>query len=103
MLMLMHMHMLFMMIVVVRSLSIIKLLIFAISLIVILLKHHMVYITASFWKSTSGESRRCWECSVLRWEAGEHLIIMLAVIIIASYRVICVSVTERGVMVLIAH
>ena len=91
-----------MMIVVVCSLSIVKLLIIAISLIVILLQHHMVNITATFWKSASGESRRRWEGSVLRWEAGEHLI-MLTVIIIACYRVISVSVSHRGVVMLITH
>ena len=96
------MHMLLMMIVVVCSFSIIKFLIIAISLIVILLQHYMVNITATFWKSTSGESRRSWEVSVVRWEAGEHLI-MLTIIIIARNRVICVSVTHRGIIVFITH
>ena len=94
------MHLLFVVMVVVCSLSIVKLLIFAISLIVILLQHHMVNITATFWKSTRSESWRRWECSVLRREAGEHLI-MLTVIIVACHRVICVSVTHRLVMMLV--
>ena len=96
------MHMLLMMIVVVCSFSIIKLLIIAISLIVILLQHYMVNITATFWKSTSGESRRSWEVSLVRWEAGEHLI-MLTIIIITRNRVVCVGVTNRGVMMFISH
>ena len=96
------MHLLFVVMVVVCSLSIVKLLIFAISLIVILLQHHMVNITATFRKSTRSESWCRWECSVLRWEAGEHLI-MLTVIIITGYRVISVSVSHRGVVVLITH
>ena len=87
------MHMLLMMIVVVCSLGIIKFLIIAISLIVILLQHYMVMITATFWKSTSGESRRCWEMSMVRWEAGEHLI-MLTIIIIARNRVVCMGVSN---------
>ena len=96
------MHMLLMMIVVVCSFSIIEFLIIAISLIVILLQHHMVNITATFWKSTSGESRRSWEVSVVRWKAGEHLI-LLTIIIIARNRVVCVGVSNRGIMVFITH
>ena len=96
-LVLLMMLMLFMMIVVVCSLSIVKLLIVAIILIVVLPERHVVVlvvmITATFLKSARGEGWSRREGSMLRWEIGEHLI-MLTVFIVARYRVICVDVTH---------